>query len=477
MGNKLLLSAFMVGLLGCNDTADKFTGEYKAFQGYWHAASYGKSLHIVADAVLSYQYTDAHCILLSQETNLSAEELNKRFVVSDTSLVELTYPDVSEIDDSGIVYESANALPHPCQGDGVIKYPSDQDNPEVDARIFVDNFSQYYIDFGLSGTDWSEISQTLLSNVDKHTSNETLFTLFSEAITPLQNGHVAVYDGQSLVSSRHNDKPMLTDKLAQEFAEAQQLTLPLSEAQAQRRVTYVETELAKIRETVLGYSDTPQGIKANDSETLLWFTHGDVGYLNVQSLSGFGDSSHARTLEEVDKLFAIIAEDFQHMRGIVLDLRFNDGGYGFLARAIAGHFTAQTQLAYREQARLGGGFGPAKEVYVVPREPVMEQPLVVLVSHTTASAAELLTLMMKSLPHAVLVGEPTQGMLSGVLEKRLPNGFIFGLSNLKRVSFDNQWYEFHGIPVDMDVPFFPIDDRNQRVDAGLEAALAYLNAL
>ena len=36
---------------------------------------------------------------------------------------------------------------------------------------------------------------------------------------------------------------------------------------------------------------------------------------------------------------------------------------------------------------------------------------------------------LRTLPNAILIGQPTQGALSDVLSKTLPNGWTFGLSN------------------------------------------------
>lgn len=82
--------------------------------------------------------------------------------------------------------------------------------------------------------------------------------------------------------------------------------------------------------------------------------------------------------------------------------------------------------------------------------------------------------MMRSLPNVTLVGESTQGALSDPLEKKLPNGFEFSLSNQFYFSPQREWFEHVGIPVDIETSFFSLQERQAGVDAGLETAFEFL---
>jgi C-terminal processing protease CtpA/Prc len=54
----------------------------------------------------------------------------------------------------------------------------------------------------------------------------------------------------------------------------------------------------------------------------------------------------------------------------------------------------------------------------------------------TASAAEVVTLSLMPFPYVTYVGEPTKGMSSDLLERRLPNGWTFDLANERYLSID-----------------------------------------
>jgi C-terminal processing protease CtpA/Prc len=103
-------------------------------------------------------------------------------------------------------------------------------------------------------------------------------------------------------------------------------------------------------------------------------------------------------------------------------------------------------------------------------------PIALLTSATTVSAAETFTLMMSSLPNVTLIGEATQGARSNKLDKLLPNGFEFSLSNEFYYDTSGNWYEGVGIPADIEVPFFTLKQRAGEQDLGLETAYSLLSA-
>jgi C-terminal processing protease CtpA/Prc len=76
----------------------------------------------------------------------------------------------------------------------------------------------------------------------------------------------------------------------------------------------------------------------------------------------------------------------------------------------------------------------------------------------TASAGEIFTLCMRTLPHVTLVGEATMGILSDNLKKHLPNGWTCSISNEFYRTPDGVLYEGPGIPADVEVPVFDEHD-------------------
>jgi carboxyl-terminal processing protease len=65
---------------------------------------------------------------------------------------------------------------------------------------------------------------------------------------------------------------------------------------------------------------------------------------------------------------------------------------------------------------------------------------------------------MKPLPNVIHVGTPTRGALSDILEKRLPNGWLLGLSNEIYSDADGLVWEGIGIRPEMPLEVFPPGD-------------------
>ena len=102
------------------------------------------------------------------------------------------------------------------------------------------------------------------------------------------------------------------------------------------------------------------------------------------------------------------------------------------------------------------------------------KPVILLTSASTVSAAEVFVLIMRNFDNVVIVGEPTQGAFSDALEKILPNGIAFSLSNEQYRSVDEEWFERSGIPVDVEVPVFTRSQRDNLEDHAIEAAVSIL---
>jgi C-terminal processing protease CtpA/Prc len=80
---------------------------------------------------------------------------------------------------------------------------------------------------------------------------------------------------------------------------------------------------------------------------------------------------------------------------------------------------------------------------------------------------------MAQLPQTTLLGSNTAGATSGAPDRRLPNGWIFTVSQAEVVSPDGVIYEVVGIPPDIlpDADLLPLSEREAGIDSWLELAL------
>ncbi|NVK54715.1 MAG: S41 family peptidase [Alteromonadaceae bacterium] len=457
-------------LSGCGD--NRLT---EPEQGYWVSEPYGSALHVVADAVMYYEFTPDYCVLSNVE-NLSENAFSDRYQLNDDTLFSFTYPGLAkENKDFGIEYISSDQLPSVCLNNVFdLTSDTDTDSPDVMLEIFLQTYSQYYYSFESAGVDWTDIAQQARGAVSPDTTRDELFKIMSNAIAPLQNGHVFVMDDDKVAVYRQSEKPILYERLRNEFLVNNGLTLPLSANESNALAEYIEDNESLIQGAILGYLN-PNTLSYAANNHIIWGKHENLGYIFIDSFNDYVEGNdHSQSLALLNNTMQQIMADFELTDGIVIDLRFNGGGYAYLAKALSEYLISNPQTGYIKRVRYGDQYTSEQVISLTPKSSAYTRPVAVLISNTTASAAELATLMLSTSEQVQLIGEHTQGMLSGSLIKSLPNGFKFGLSNSKLLSSERMSFEQQGIPPVIQTSFFSQQERQSGIDEGLEAAFESL---
>ncbi len=140
-----------------------------------------------------------------------------------------------------------------------------------------------------------------------------------------------------------------------------------------------------------------------DPNVIVTATLGDLGYLRVLSF----DSERAgeRFSTELDALVV------RGVRGLVLDLRGNDGGFVLTGLQVLDRFLSDVVLGYRST-----GQGALPLGFANPRS--LNLPLAVLVDADTASTAEIVAGALQTYGRAQLFGDVTAG--KGVGQSTVP---------------------------------------------------------
>jgi C-terminal processing protease CtpA/Prc len=203
----------------------------------------------------------------------------------------------------------------------------------------------------------------------------------------------------------------------------------------------------------------------------------ETGYLRIESFIGYTDSGKfSDDLAELNTALNTIFSQPEQPESLVIDLRGNGGGSDDLGIEIASRLTDEPYLAYTTIARNDPNdslqFTNPQPVVVTPNDkPGFDGDVAVLTSRYTTSAAELFTeALMGRKEEVVRVGENTQGVFSGVLERTLPNGWKFGLGNQFSLNESGENFETEGIPADVEVPVFTDEDLANGRDSAIEKA-------
>ena len=161
-----------------------------------------------------------------------------------------------------------------------------------------------------------------------------------------------------------------------------------------------------------------------------------VAYLK---LNQFGDS----TVDEWEQKVAEINAAWKSgkVKGLVLDLRDNPGGYLESSVYLAGEFLEQGKLVVKQESTTYEN----KDYYVTRGGSLLSIPLVVLINKGSASAAEILAGALRDHKRAQLVGEKSFG--KGSVQEALDLGDGMGLhvTVAKWVLPKGEWINGKGI--------------------------------
>lgn len=188
---------------------------------------------------------------------------------------------------------------------------------------------------------------------------------------------------------------------------------------------------------------------------------GEIGYVSVTTL-WVSDMDRQVT----DALAGLVADGA--LRGLVLDLRSNPGGWRSVLTGILGHFVRGDVGSFTSRKgdvplRIGPGAQPD----------LRGLPLVVLVDAGTASYAELIAAVLQRQAGAVVVGAPTAGNTETIYSYELSGGARLWVAQEGFRLRDGSVIEGFGVQPDIAV----LDDWtrfSEADDPGMDVALGLL---
>ncbi len=183
-------------------------------------------------------------------------------------------------------------------------------------------------------------------------------------------------------------------------------------------------------------------------------------------LSQFGDNNNKEWLSLANELSMLIKRD-PSIKGIVLDLRNNPGGYLNDAVFIASEFLkAGTPVVLQDDGHGGQG------KLVVERQGLMlDVPLVILINKGSASASEILAGAMRDHNRATLVGETSFGKGTIQNAEELGEGAGLHVTIAKWLTPKGTWVHKKGLTPDVVAELNPKEPER---DIQLEKAIEVL---
>lgn len=479
IGRSILIAGAAVSLLsgcggGSGNSTDSATGSGNPLNGFWQAAGYGKIAWIDNTHITFYDYTQTSCLVNERLDDVDEEDFKRFFDLGSDGILALIEDGTPAFHAPSLRFQPIAGLPELCKTPSVQAGEAGyQQDWFSDYEIFWQTFSDYYLSFELKGVDWYSVRQQALANLQDSMTQAAFLDVLYQSVQPLKDGHIAITssDGQEV---SFENKPSFISTLVQEAMTQYNVAEPLSDADIETINTYVSEQLERSAEIITNYAESE--VKSAANGNINWFKQGNIGYLEISGMQDFaaGDEFPASELAAIEQAMQTVLSDMSDTAGLIVDIRSNVGGNDYASMKLFSYFIQNEQLMFSKQARLGASKTALKEVRVLPANITYHQPIVLLTSNTTASAAEVFTVGMRALPNVTLIGESTQGEFSDALEKRLPSGIVFTLSNEFYYTPAGEWLEHQGVAVDIEVPYLDRAQRQAEEDLGIETAYALL---
>lgn len=183
-------------------------------------------------------------------------------------------------------------------------------------------------------------------------------------------------------------------------------------------------------------------------------------------LNTFGDTADSELRKALGELLA------QNPKGLILDLRYNGGGYLDQGIAVASEFLPDDTIVVYEkygdgslQENRSTGIGVATKI-----------PMVVLVNEGSASASEIVAGALQDYGRATLVGTTTFGKGSVQSVNMLSDGGAVAITSAEWLTPEKRLIQDTGLTPDVYVEITQ-EDFDNNLDPQLDAAVQTLNAL
>jgi hypothetical protein len=336
--------------------------------------------------------------------------------------------------------------------------PDSTDSPLYNFNTLWHTFNDLYCYFDVRDIDWNSRYEEYSMLVNQADNKLELFKLFENLLDEMNDNHVFIQVPEDLRSEYYFAKKT-------EAVSGESITSLAIKAQNSILKRYIDSSKT-FNQSILHWGSI-------DNRILYIQLNGMDGFADYRipaDQSGMDYWNHyfeiadkspfymKDLLDGVNMIMDSIINVSKEFEEVILDIRFNRGGFDVVALNILGYFTDKEKTVFTKKTRLSDSYSDKQEIVLTPSESRLVRPTYLLTSHMTASAAEIMALSALKFENVTIVGSRTKGIFSDVLIKTLPNGWKYGLSNEIYESPEGINYENKGIPPDYEIDY-SIDPR------------------
>jgi len=452
LDSKLIFVFLSIFLGSCHQKHSK--AAKPAIQGIWKKHGYGQIIRINKSEIGFYDITQKSCLPVKSISLKNIKELGEIIKLTSDSLVLLSGINLYQ-------YTRIKTLPEFCkvQNETALK------DPVYNFEVFWNTFNENYAFFQKRNIHWDQVYKDYRPRINQKTTDKDLYKVLNEIITKFNDGHITL-DVPELVV-KEAEIPMKTDDTVEGN--------PFSNIPD---VSQMELRNALLKRYIREPSFWGRDLYGNG--LVNWgITKENVGYIQINWMLFYRDYKIADSIkggdyaeqyfkkagnnpihmtEEVKqarKIMDSVVMKLKNVDGIILDIRLNGGGYDAVSLEILNHFITKKTIAFSKKTWLGKTFSEPTPIYLSPSKNKFSGPVMLLTSHSTASAAEIMAMASMGLKHFERIGSSTEGIFSDMLEKKLPNGWGYSLSNQVYLTSSHENFENSGIPPNIKIAYLP----------------------
>lgn len=172
--------------------------------------------------------------------------------------------------------------------------------------------------------------------------------------------------------------------------------------------------------------------------------------------------------------FDNVLDEMLNTKGLIIDVRKNNGGTVGNIDKVVGRFIDTTMLNLKAYKKGGIPISPIPSIQPTANKVVYKKPVVILINGASISGAEVFAENMRQIDFVTVIGDTTDGAgCSDYIDEIegdyfLPSGRYIKIGNTYWLRYDDIPIEWNGVPPDILVPQTKAD-----VDAGKDKQLEY----
>ena len=418
----------------------------KTIEGIWENEGYGRIIEIKKKKTTIYDICKINC---NASEIISNKALLNEFKIIKTSPTTL----VVENGVTKYYFNKIEKLPKLCS-----KKAKNKKDPLYNFDVLWQTFEENFCYFKERNIDWEAQKVKYRSQINANTKPFELFLVLDQMVTDFKDGHSNMFipdnlakDYQKLLAKKQESrKEKILDSLGQDF---KLYPVHLDSTRLLTIKNYVR-DVKTYNFGVVNYgliNDEVALVQINGMQQFANYNiPANISEEKAEKLyeKGLNKSENVTKDNAEGAAYIIdkIISEIKDTKACIIDVRFNGGGYDEVQLEILKRFATKDTIAVYKKARKGNGFTKKQSFYVSPTQNAYKERVFFLTSHQTASAAEdFLLCAMAARPDAIRIGSHTEGIFSDILNKKLPNGWEYSLSNEIYEGPDGKSYEALGI--------------------------------